>query len=389
MIYLCNDIKHTDDSRIVSAEGATTEEDQKEVSYFTTIRQLGDSVFPMGFMENIQQKQLKIVPQKTEAGLLNYMMAIMHLVDPDVLVGHNFIGFDLDVLLHRMRDLRVNHWSRLGRLRRNAFPKLAAGVGGMGETTYAERMVASGRLLCDTYLSAKDLVKSKNYALTTLAKGVLKMDRTEVNFETIPQFYSNTQDLLWLTQHTENDSYLAMKLVFQMMVLPLTKQLTSLAGNLWSRTLTGGRAERNEYLLLHEFTRHGYVVPDKNTNMPSSQAHHQKPADNKSKSKKGKDKSTAAAAPAQNTQVNLGDMAEDEDDDEAQEVKKTGRRKPAYLGGLVLEPKKGFYDKFVVMLDFNSLYPSIIQEYNICFTTVDRKTSTGGVGVGDDDGDEN
>ena len=120
------------------------------------------------------------------------------------------------------------------------------------------------------------------------------------------------------------------------------------AGNLLSRTLLGGRSERNEYLLLHAFHERGYIVPDRQSFKKSLKGN-SNDSDNDD-----------AADPSSNDQSNR---------------KSKGKRKPAYAGGLVLDPKRGFYDKYVLLMDFNSLYPSIIQEFNICFTTVDRKVN--------------
>jgi DNA polymerase delta subunit 1 len=41
-----------------------------------------------------------------------------------------------------------------------------------------------------------------------------------------------------------------------------------------------------------------------------------------------------------------------------------------YEGATVIEPKKAFYNEPIATLDFASLYPSIIQGYNLCYSTL-------------------
>lgn len=176
----------------------------------------------------------------------------------------------------------------------------------------------------------------------TLCESLLPAKRDPLDFGCLDTFFQQPSSLAWLLAHCERDAHLCSLLASRLQILAMTRQLTALAGNLWSRTLTAGRAERNEYLLLHEFHDAKYICPDKSTSSFS--------------------KGDALPEEQQSS----------EDEDEKPKKSSTARRKPAYVGGLVLEPKRGFYDKLVLLLDFNSLYPSIIQEYNICFTTVHR-----------------
>ena len=41
-----------------------------------------------------------------------------------------------------------------------------------------------------------------------------------------------------------------------------------------------------------------------------------------------------------------------------------------YEGATVIEPARGYYAEPVATLDFSSLYPSIMQAHNLCYTTL-------------------
>ncbi|CAN0062767.1 unnamed protein product, partial [Choristocarpus tenellus] len=102
-------------------------------------------------------------------------------------------------------------------------------------------------------------------SLTHLAGSQLKAQRGNVDPGDVLSFFGTAKDIIRLAQHTAFDASLVQRLMFKLQVIPLSCQLTGLSGNLWSRTMRGGRAERIEYLLLHEFHNLKYLTPEKLT----------------------------------------------------------------------------------------------------------------------------
>ena len=312
----------------------TTPADKLPCRTFTVIRPHG-AAFPLGFDTLAKKRNRGLIKlTKQEPEILAFFLAQVDLVDPDILMGHQLEGVDYSILLNRIHEKKTPQWSRLGRLRRAQWP---GAIGKTGGNVFAERQVMSGRLLCDLANDAgkSTMYKCQSYSLTEMCSLYLPGEKARAEFdnEQVLKTWATTKDgLMSYVTYMEADTYLIAALALKVQLLQLTKVLTNLAGNSWARTLTGTRAERNEYILLHEFHRNKYICPDK--------------------------------------QVFRGRV---KPEDESQEEENTdGKKKDKYKGGLVFEPEKGLYDKFVLVMDFNSLYPSIIQEYNICFTTVDR-----------------
>ena len=70
--------------------------------------------------------------QLSERALLAYVILRLHLLDADVIVGHNVGNWDLSILLQRMQLHKVLQWSRIGRFKRTRMPNIAGGGGTYG-----------------------------------------------------------------------------------------------------------------------------------------------------------------------------------------------------------------------------------------------------------------
>jgi len=64
-----------------------------------------------------------------------------------------------------------------------------------GANSWIPRIVSCGRLLVDTFLNSKELIRETNYDLGNLARTQLKKERKEFDEDMLPKIYATSQGI--------------------------------------------------------------------------------------------------------------------------------------------------------------------------------------------------
>lgn len=251
-----------------------------------------------------------------EKGMLEEFLKITDDYDPDIITGYNINGFDMPFILERCKKLGLHQ--SFGRCRdKQAYSKTV----GMQE---AKETSIPGRVVVDSYqiLKRDPWVKFHRYNLNTIAKELLQEQKDDVKYSEMNRLWNGgREDVKRFIEYARKDAELSLRLLTEKGLLDKFYELSKISGLLLQDCL-GGQTQRVEMMILHEFR-------DKNFAMPS------KP-----------------------TKENMVKRAKER---ETKELK----------GATVLEPDKGLHSKgCVIVLDFKSLYPSIMRTYNISPDTV-------------------
>jgi DNA polymerase I len=182
------------------------------------------------------------------------------------------------------------------------------------------RISIVGRVIADSFQIVKRGWNLKRYGLDFVAKELLGEEKGDVKKSEIGTLWrGSAEQLKKLVSYCLKDSILAMNLLLKRDLLDKYVALSKISGSLLNDILGGGEIQRIENYLLREFDKEGYMLP---------------------------------------TKLDRGSMENG-----------NGDKKDSLKGGFVLEPKPGLHS-MVLVLDFKSMYPSLIRTYNICPTTL-------------------
>lgn len=258
-------------------------------------------------------KHVKVV--KNEKELLENFVDTVQNYDPDILLGYNSDGFDMQVIQKRAEELKVD--LKLSR----DFSKLK-----FSRRARISTARLKGRIHVDLFVFINNILspqlQTEVLSLDAVSAELLNDKKIEIEYQEILECWKTKKNLAKLAEYCLKDSELTLKLGYY--ILPQIYSVTRLTGQLLFDVSRMMYSQLVEWYLSKRAFQVKNIIP----NQPKWD-----------------------------------------------EIQRRRELRP-YTGGFVKEPIGGLHEKIAV-LDFRSLYPSIIASFNISPETLNCKCCRG------------
>jgi DNA polymerase I len=249
-----------------------------------------------------------VIVCRNEKDMLTKFISIINDFDPDVVLGYNSNDFDFPYLTERAKKLKVD--LTVGRDKSSWYVKK------IGNQT---NVAITGRVVMDLLPQIRSAFSLKRYTLKNASSELIGMEKYDVAPKEMERFWRSSGDeFARLVSYSRRDAVLALKLLLELRLLDKHIALAQASGALLQDVINGGQTGMVENLLLRKFMERDRVVPPR----PGSELSHFRHSQH-------------------------------------DELK----------GGAVLTPEKGLLEN-VIILDYKSLYPTIMMAHNLCYSTV-------------------
>ncbi|PVI00869.1 catalytic subunit DNA polymeras-like protein delta [Periconia macrospinosa] len=256
----------------------------------------------------------QILSFRDERDMLLKWRDFLQEVDPDVIIGYNTSNFDFPYLLDRAKHLKANgfnYWTRLkNQVTAHESSKFSSKQLGSRDTKNTN---TNGRLQLDLLQLIQRDYQLRSYTLNSVCAHFLKEQKEDVHHSMITELYNgDANSRRRLAVYCLKDAYLPQRLLDKLMCLVNYTEMARVTGVPFSYLLSRGQQVRFISQLFRKSREHQLLIPD----IPNQSG----------------------------------------SDDQ-------------YEGATVIEPHRGYYKMPIATLDFASLYPSIMQAHNLCYTT--------------------
>nr|AAC57976.3 DNA polymerase [Retroperitoneal fibromatosis-associated herpesvirus] len=249
----------------------------------------------------------------SEYDMLVAFFAMIRDYDVDFITGYNIANFDLPYIITRATQVYNIDLKSFTKIKTGSIFEVHEPAGGSGGFMRSQSKVKiSGIVPIDMYQVCREKLSLSDYKLDTVAKKCLGKQKDDISYRDIPPlFRSGAAGRAKIGRYCVIDSVLVMDLLRMFQTHVEIAEIARLAKIPARRVLTDGQQIRVFSCLLEAASQEGYILPVPN-----------------------------------------GDT--------------TG----GYQGATVINPIPGFYDDPVLVVDFASLYPSIMQAHNLCYSTL-------------------